>query len=115
MPFRVRRKLLADSEFLALSVEVRETFITAFHALALADDPVQRGRDWYVEETRQNQRVAREGLFSLHVMEHWRGSFFRRGRDLVFFGFGPRIGPGEDFYRRLARLREAVERLDDER
>ena len=65
MPFRVRRKLLSDSEFLALSVPVRETFISAFHSLAFAEDPMQRGRDWYVEETRQNQKVASEGLSSL--------------------------------------------------
>ena len=77
-----------------------------------------RSSAWYVEEVRQRQRVAPDGVFSVHVSDddgrtwRWRGVFFRRGQDLVFFGFGPRT---PEFYRRLARTRRAWDRINDER
>lgn len=118
MTFRIRRKLLSDPEFLGLPPEVRETFISAFRELAVAETPVQRTSAWYVEELHQRKRTASQGIYSVHVKEGggkrwpWRGVFFRRGNDLVFFGFGPRV---PDFYVRMARAREALSRKDDER
>ncbi len=118
MGFRVRRKLLCDPEFLALPVEARETFITVFRELAVADTPLLRGPRFFIDELRQRQRIAPEGMYSVHVLEHlrnrwlWRGVFFRRGEDLVFFAFGPRV---PDFYTRMARARDAIARSDDER
>lgn len=118
MAFRIRRKLTCDPEFLALPPEVREVFIVVFRELAVSKSPLLKGPGYFIEELRQRQKLAPEGIFSVHVTEHpreewfWRGAFFRRGRDLVFFGFGPRI---PDFYARLARARAAISRVDDER
>ncbi|MCI4333536.1 MAG: hypothetical protein L3K01_07455 [Thermoplasmata archaeon] len=60
---------------------------------------------WYTAELRQNQRVAPEGLFSLHVGLLWRGVFFRRRKSLGFIGFGYRL---PEFYSKLERLRRVV-------
>ena len=107
MPFRVLSIDEADTEFLALPSHIRESFIAAFRELAASDRPVCSGRDCYVEELHQNQRVAPDGLFSLHVGQLWRGAFYRRGNALVFIGFGFRI---PEFYDKLNRLRQAVSR-----
>lgn len=107
MTFLVQSIGEADLEFLALPPEVRETFIAAFRELAAADHPVQSGDGWYVEELRQNQRVASDGIFSLHVGELWRGAFYRRGSELVFIGFGFRL---PEFYDKLRRLRKSIDR-----
>lgn len=118
MAFRVRRKLVCDSEFLALPPSVREAFVGIFRELAVSETPVIRGRRFFVDELRQRQRIFPEGMFSVHVEDPsrgnptWRGVFFRRGGDLVFFGFGPRV---PDFYVRMDRAREALTRPDDER
>ncbi len=118
MTFRIRRKLICDPEFLALPPHVRETFITVFRELAVSDTPIQKGPGYYIEELRQRQKIASEGIFSVHISEHadkdwmWRGVFFRRSDDIVFFGFGPRV---PDFYVRMSRARDAVSRADDER
>lgn len=118
MPFRVRRKLLCDPEFLGLPPPVREIFIAAFRELAVASGPMAESSAWYVAELRQRQRIAPQGIFSVHVSDDggktwpWRGVFFRRDGDLVFFGFGPRV---PEFYTRMARARTALTRADDER
>lgn len=117
MGFRIRRKLIADPEFLALPPEAREAFVSVFRELAVSETALLRGPRFFIEELRQRQRIAREGIYSVHVLEPgsrrwlWRGVSFRRGTDLVFFAFGPRR---PDFYKRMARAREAVSRLDDE-
>lgn len=95
----------ADTEFLALPSTVRETFISAFRELAVVDDPICAGQNWFVEQLRQRQKVAPEGLFSLHVGGLWRGAFYRRANDLVFIGFGYRM---PEFYDKLRRLRGAL-------
>ena len=105
MPFRLRSIEEADAEFLALPADVREVFITAFRELAATDSPVAEGPGWFSEELRQRQRIAREGLFSLHVSELWRGVYFRRGTDLTFIAFGFRL---PEFYDKLSRLRSAL-------
>lgn len=118
MTFRVRRKLVCDPEFLGLPPRVREAFVTAFRELAVSNVPIVRGSDWYIEELRQRQKIAPDGMFSVHVSVDagkswpWRGVFFRRGTDLVFFGFGPRT---PEFYVRMARARQALGGVDDER
>jgi hypothetical protein len=110
VPFRLDSIDEADEEFLSLPPAVREVFITAFRELAAAQSPVLNGPDWSTEELRQNQRVAPEGLYSLHVGKLWRGAFYRKGESLVFIGFGYRV---PEFYDKLARLRKTVEsRMD---
>jgi hypothetical protein len=69
VPFRVESSEPADIEFLGLPPAIREVFITAFHELAVSDNRVTSASGWYTEELHQNQRVAPEGLFSLHVGE----------------------------------------------
>ena len=105
MPFRLESVEEADTEFLALPPDVREVFIAAFRELAASDTPLVRGLEWYTEELRQRQRIAAEGLFSLHVRNLWRGVYFRRGESLVFIAFGFRL---PEFYDRLKRLRKMV-------
>lgn len=105
MPFRLESIEEADTEFLALPPEVREVFIAAFREITVSDTPFARGLGWYSEELRQRQRIAVEGLFSLHVRELWRGVYFRRGESLVFIAFGFRL---PEFYDKLRRLRKAV-------
>ena len=105
MPFRVRRKRIADPEFYSMPSPVRETFIAAFRELAASRTPLASGPGWYVAELRQNQRIAPEGLYSVHVGPLYRGAFFRRRTDLVFLSFGYRY---PEFYVKLRRLREAV-------
>jgi hypothetical protein len=105
VPYRLRSIDEADVEFLGLPPEVRETFISAFRELAVSDTPVTRGSGWYSEELRQRQRVAPDGLFSLHVGDLWRGAFYRRGDELVFIAFGFRL---PEFYDKLRRLRAAL-------
>ena len=105
MPFRIQSIDEADEEFLGLPPAVREVFIAAFRELAASESPISGGPGWHVEELRQNQRIASEGLFSLHVGDLWRGAFFRDRRDLVFIGFGYRI---PEFYDKLARLGKTV-------
>jgi hypothetical protein len=118
MAYRILRKAVCDPEFLALPPRVREAIVAIFRELAASQTPVIRGTTYFVEELRQNRRIASEGIYSVHVADRlrgewkWRGAFLRRGTDLVFFGFGPR---DPDFYVRLSRLREAVSRIDDER
>lgn len=99
----------ADIEFLALPPVVREEFIAAFRELAAADNPVCVGNGWFTEELRQKQRVAPEGLFSLHVGTLWRGAFYRRADALIFIGFGYRL---PEFYDKLSRLRVAIKRQE---
>lgn len=106
MTFRIESIIEADAEFLGLPPPVREVFISAFRELAAAEMPGLTGPGWYSEELRQIQRVAPEGLFSLHVGELWRGAFYRTGDALVFVGFGYRV---PEFYDKLTRLRKAVE------
>ncbi len=110
MPFRILSIDESDVEFLALPFEVRETFIAAFRELASTDTVECAGIGWFVEELRQNQRIAKDGLFSLHV-GLWRGVFYRRATDLVFIGFGYRV---PEFYVKLKRLRGAVSRTASE-
>ena len=110
MPFRIESVEEADAEFLALPPPIREVFITAFRELAAAEVPVLKGPGWYTEELRQNQRLAPEGLYSLHVGELWIGAFYREGNNLVFIGFGYRI---PEFYDKLARLRKTVGRSSE--
>jgi hypothetical protein len=110
VPFRIESIEDADAEFLGLPPPVREIFISAFRELAAAETPLQKGPGWYTEELRQNQRIAPEGLFSLHVGDLWRGAYFRDGDTLVFIGFGYRI---PEFYDKLARLRRTVEHLPE--
>jgi hypothetical protein len=105
VPFRIQSIDQADEEFLGLPPAVREIFIAAFRELSAAETPIARGPGWYVEELRQNQRVAAEGLFSLHVGDLWRGAVHRDRGDLVFIGFEYRI---PEFYDKLARLSRAV-------
>lgn len=105
MPFRLESIEEADIEFLALPPEVREVFIAAFREIAASDAPIVRGVGWYAEELRQRQRIAVEGLFSLHVHNLWRGVCFRRGHSLIFIAFGFRL---PEFYNKLKRLRKAV-------
>jgi hypothetical protein len=105
VPFRVESIEEADIEFLGLPPPVRETYIAAFRELAVSDTPAIAASAWYSEELRQNQRIAPEGLYSLHVGELWRGVFFRRKRTLVFIAFGFRL---PDFYTKLERLRRVV-------
>jgi hypothetical protein len=105
VPFRIQSIDAADEEFLGLPPDVREVFIAAFRELAAAETPITRGPGWFIEELRQNQRIAPEGLFSLHVGELWRGAFYRVQGDLVFIGFGYRI---PEFYDKLARLSKSV-------
>lgn len=118
MSFRVRRKLISDPEFLALPPPVRESFIAVFRELGVSESPILEGPTYFIEELRQRKRVARDGIYSVHVTDSsrkdwaWRGVFFRRRDDLVFFGFGPRE---PDFYVRMARTREVLSRLDDEK
>jgi hypothetical protein len=107
VPFLIQSIDEADGEFLGLPPPVREVFITAFRELAASETPIIRGPGWFVEELRQNQRIAPEGLFSLHVGELWRGAFYRDRGDLVFIGFGYRI---PEFYDKLARLNKSVKR-----
>ena len=117
MTFRIRRKLVCDPEFLGLPPHVRETFITVFREWAVAEAAILKGSGWYIEELQQKPKVAPEGLFSVHVSDDggrtwpWRGVCFRRGGDIVFFGFGPRT---PEFYVKMARVREALGRVDDE-
>ena len=105
MPSRLESVEEADTEFLALPPDVREVFVAAFRELAAGDTPLARGPDWYTEELRQHQRIAAEGLFSLHVRKLWRGVYFRRGESLVFIAFGFRL---PEFYDKLKRLRKSV-------
>ncbi|HXY47204.1 MAG TPA: hypothetical protein VEK13_04845 [Thermoplasmata archaeon] len=105
MPFRLESVEEADTEFLALPPDVREVFIAAFRELAASDTPLARGPGWYTEELRQRQRVAPQGLFSLHVRNLWRGVYFRRGRSLIFIAFGFRL---PEFYDKLKRLRKVI-------
>ncbi len=105
MPFRLESIEEADTEFLALPPEVREIFIAAFREIAAGDSPIARGREWFCSELRQRQRVATEGLFSLHGGDLWRGVYFRRGETLVFIAFGFRL---PEFYYKLQRLRKAL-------
>ena len=105
MTFRLESVQEAETEFLALPPDVREVFIAAFRELAASETPLVRGPEWYTEELRQRQRIANEGLFSLHVRNLWRGVYFRRGDSLVFIAFGFRL---PEFYDKLSRLRKAV-------
>jgi hypothetical protein len=105
VPFRLESIEEADTEFLALPPDVREVFIAAFRELAASDTPLVRGPEWYTEELRQRQRIAAEGLFSLHVQNLWRGVYYRRGESLVFIAFGFRL---PEFYDKLRRLRKVV-------
>jgi hypothetical protein len=105
VPYRLESIEEADGEFLGLPPPVREVFISAFRELAVAEQPILKGPGWYTEELRQNQRIAPEGLFSLHVGDLWRGAFYREGGSLVFIGFGYRL---PEFYDKLARLRKTV-------
>jgi hypothetical protein len=75
VPFRLRSIDEADVEFLALPPDVREVFISAFRELGASESPVAAGPGWFSEEPRQRQRIAREGLYSLHVGDLWRGAF----------------------------------------
>jgi len=106
VPFVLESLDEADEEFLALPPEVREVFIVAFRELAVSESPLGAGLGWYTEELRQRQRIAREGLFSLHVRDLWRGAFYRRRGVLVFIGFGFRR---PEFYDKLNRLRPALD------
>jgi hypothetical protein len=106
VPFRLDSIDEADEEFLSLPPAVHEAFITAFRELAVTENPVLSGADWSTEELRQNQRVAPEGLFSLHVGKLWRGAFYPKVDSLLFIGFGYRV---PEFYDKLARLRKTVE------
>lgn len=101
----------AEVEFLALPREIREVFISAFRELAVSDNPLISGSDWHIAALRQNQKIAPEGLFSLHVGKLWRGVFFRRGSELTFIGFGFRL---PEFYHKLNRLRESIKGLPNE-
>lgn len=118
MAFRIRRKLVSDVEFLSLPPDVRESFIVVFRELGVAESPLLKGPEFFIEELHQKKNLAPDGIYSVHVHGAdrsewtWRGVFFRRGNDLVFFGFGPRE---PDFYERMSRTREALSRLDDER
>jgi phage-related protein len=105
VPFRLESIEEADTEFLALPPGVREVFIAAFREIAASATPLARGPEWYSEELRQRQRIAVEGLFSLHVRSLWRGVYFRRGDSLVFIAFGFRL---PEFYDKLKRLRKSV-------
>lgn len=105
MPFRLKSIDEADTEFLALPPDVREVFISAFRELAVGDSLVAKGPGWFSEELRQRQRIAPEGLYSLHVGGLWRGIFFRRGMSLTFIAFGFRL---PEFYDKLNRLRKAL-------
>jgi hypothetical protein len=109
VPFVVRSDEEADPEFLALPPDVQEVFIVAFRELAASEDPLCSGHGWFVEELRQKQRVALEGVFSVHVYDLWRGAFYRKGSTLTFIGFGFRV---PEFYDKLNRLRKALGRSD---
>ena len=112
MPFKVESIDEADDEFLALPPDIREIFISAFRELAASASPVFSGPIWFTEELQQRQKIAPEGLFSLHVHDLWRGAFFKTGDSLVFIAFGFRI---PEFYDKLERLRSAVTRAADQR
>ncbi len=112
MPFRLESIEEADTEFLALPPEIREVFIAAFREIAVGDSPIAHGPEWYCSELRQRQRVATEGLFSLHVGDLWRGVYFRRGETLIFIAFGFRL---PEFYDKLQRLRKAMTALGETR
>jgi hypothetical protein len=112
VPFVLESIDEADIEFLALPPEVRGVFIAAFRELAASESPLTSAPGWYTEGLRQRQRVAPDGLFSLHVGELWQGVFYRRGRTLVFIGFGFRL---PEFYDKLKRLRAAVAAEDASR
>lgn len=105
MPFVIESIDEADEEFLALPPQIREQFISAFRELAASGSPITSAPGWYTEELRQRQRIAPEGLFSLHVAELWRAAFYRKGDSLVFVGFGFRL---PEFYDKLNRLRAAL-------
>jgi phage-related protein len=105
VPFRLESIEEADTEFLALPPEVREESVVAFREIAASPTLLARGPGWYSEELRQRQRIAEEGLYSLHVRDLWRGVYFRRGSSLVFIAFGFRL---PEFYDQLRRLRKAV-------
>lgn len=105
MPFRLESIEEADIEFLALPPEVREEFIAAFREIAASGSPIAHGPGWYSEELRQRQRIATEGLFSLHLRDLWRGVYLRRADSLVFIAFGFRL---PEFYDKLKRLRKAI-------
>jgi hypothetical protein len=109
VPFRLESIEEADTEFLGLPPDVREVFISAFRELAASDSPLAAAPGWYTEELRQKQRVAPEGVFSLHVGALWRGVFIRRRKSLVFIAFGFRR---PDFYAKLDRLRHVVARAE---
>ena len=106
MPFGVESSDEADAELLVLPPAIREGFVAAFRELAVAEPPFTSGPGWYTEELRQRQRVAPEGLRSLHVAGPWRGAFFRRGASPVLIGFGFRL---PEFYERLRAA--LIERL----
>lgn len=116
MSFRVEADPIAYPEFLALPKPVRETFEEAWEALAETDDPVMSGTGrrhrirWSVEELTQKQLIAKEGLFSLHVGEPWRGLFIRDRGSLFFFAFGPHQRQVNDIYRKLKGLRAILSR-----
>lgn len=105
MPFVLESIDEADTEFLALPPDAREVFIAAFRELAASESPVVSGRGWFAEELRQRQRIAADGLFSLHVGDLWRGAFYRKGTTLLFIGFGFRL---PEFYLKLKRLRSTL-------
>jgi hypothetical protein len=105
VPFVLESIDEADAEFLALPPDVREVFITAFRELAASESPLASARGWHTEELRQRQRIAPEGLYSLHVGKLWRGAFYLNGRSLVFVGFGLRL---PEFYDKLKRLRAVM-------
>jgi hypothetical protein len=105
VPFVIESIDEADAEFLALPPGVRELFISAFRELAASGSPLVSAPGWYTEELRQRQRIAPEGLFSLHVGELWRGAFYRKRGSLAFVGFGFRL---PEFYDKLKRLRAAL-------
>jgi hypothetical protein len=116
MPFRVEADPVAYPEFLALPKPVRETFEEAWEALEHTEDPLINGIGkkhrirWSVEELTQKQPLAKEGLFSLHVGEPWRGLFIRDKGSLFFFAFGPHQRHMNDIYRRLKGLRAILSR-----
>lgn len=116
MPFRIEADPVAYPEFLALPKPVRETFEEAWETLEGADSPIIDGygkkhkMKWTVEELTQKQLLAKEGLFSLHVGEPWRGLFIRDKVSLFFFAFGPYQKHINDIYRRLKELRTVLSR-----
>jgi hypothetical protein len=79
--------------------------IAAFRELAASDSPIVSAAGWCTEELRQRNRIAPEGVFSLHVGGLWRGAFYRSGDSLTIIGFGLRL---PEFYDKLRRLRPAL-------